>query len=123
MADAVASSVDTSTKCIRTLPFADVDLENLAYTRSRHNLQVNDHRQRSLFADWAWERLEENLNSGRKILATKRIFWMNSHVNKQNCRRIWDDSHPHEVQQHPTHSFLFIQFQHLPAFIEKLYIL
>ncbi|EFN80658.1 hypothetical protein EAI_10412, partial [Harpegnathos saltator] len=62
-------------------------------------LNVNDHRQRRLFADWASEHLEEDPNFGRKIIFSDEAhFWMNGYVNKHNCR-IWHDANPHEVQQ------------------------
>jgi hypothetical protein len=56
-----------------------------------------------IFATWAWNRLEENVDFGQKIIFSDEAhFHLSGYVNKQNCR-IWGTENPHAVEEKPMH--------------------
>ena len=66
-------------------------------------LKTIDHQMRFSFAKWAYDRLTEGADFGKKILFSDEAhFDLGGYINKQNCR-IWGTKNPHEYIEKPTH--------------------
>ena len=65
-------------------------------------LKSTDHTMRFRFAKWAYDRLTEDANFGKKIIISdKAHFDLGGYVNKQNCC-IWGTENPHAYIAKPT---------------------
>lgn len=68
-----------------------------------HALQPNDHCLRRNFAKWVQEQFQiDPLFHQKIIFSDEAHFWLNGHVNKQNCR-IWSANNPHVIMESSLH--------------------
>ena len=66
-------------------------------------LKLTDHPMRFRFAKWAYDRLTEDANFGKKVNFSDEIyFYLGGHVNKQNYS-IWGAENPHAYIEKPMH--------------------
>ncbi|GFU59852.1 uncharacterized protein TNCV_4726191 [Trichonephila clavipes] len=66
-------------------------------------IHQNDHQARRRFVEWAQNEIAVVPDFHKRILFSDEAhFWLNSYVNKQNCR-IWNEANPQEYVETPLH--------------------
>ncbi|GFX29511.1 hypothetical protein TNCV_4775851 [Trichonephila clavipes] len=66
-------------------------------------IHQNDHQARRRFVEWAQNEIAVVPDFHKRILFSDEAhFWLNSYVNKQNCR-IWSEANPQVYVETPLH--------------------
>ncbi|GFW65036.1 hypothetical protein TNCV_393021 [Trichonephila clavipes] len=66
-------------------------------------IHQNDHQARRRFLEWAQNEIAVVPDFHKRILFSDEAhFWLNSYVNKQNCR-IWSEANPQMYVETPLH--------------------
>ncbi|GFS60640.1 histone-lysine N-methyltransferase SETMAR [Trichonephila clavipes] len=66
-------------------------------------IHQNDHQARRRFVEWAQNEIAVVPDFHKRILFSDEAhFWLNGHVNKQNCR-IWSEVNPQVYVETPLH--------------------
>ncbi|GFU30084.1 elongation factor 1-alpha, somatic form [Trichonephila clavipes] len=66
-------------------------------------IHQNDHQARRRFVEWAQNEIAVVPDFHKRILFSDEAhLWLNSYVNKQNCR-IWSEANPHAYVETPLH--------------------
>ncbi|GFV28739.1 DUF4817 domain-containing protein [Trichonephila clavipes] len=88
------------------LKIADVDRFNscqVIYSQFGLAIHQNDHQARRRFVEWAQNEIAVVPDFHKRILFSDEAhFWLNSYVNKQNCR-IWSEANPQVYVETPLH--------------------
>ncbi|GFW07100.1 hypothetical protein TNCV_3692951 [Trichonephila clavipes] len=73
------------------------------YSQFRLAIHQNDHQARRRFVEWAQNEIAVVPDFHKRILFSDEAhFWLNSYVNKQNCR-IWSEANPQVYVETPLH--------------------
>ncbi|GFW74290.1 hypothetical protein TNCV_2524931 [Trichonephila clavipes] len=84
-----------------------VDVETIScqviYSQFGLAIHQNDHQARRRFVEWAQNEIAVVPDFHKRILFSDEAhFWLNSYVNKQNCR-IWSEANPQVYVETPLH--------------------
>ncbi|GFX48126.1 putative DD41D transposase [Trichonephila clavipes] len=81
----------------------NVESCQVIYSQFGLAINQNDHQARRRFAEWAQNEIAIVPDFHKRILFTNEAhFWLNSCVNKQNCR-IWSEANPQVYVETPLH--------------------
>ncbi|GFW75440.1 nuclear pore complex protein Nup214 [Trichonephila clavipes] len=73
------------------------------YSQFSLAIHQNDHQARRRFVEWAQKEIAVVPDFHKRILFSNEAhFWLNSYVNKQNCR-IWSEANPQVYVETPLH--------------------
>ncbi|GFV17910.1 hypothetical protein TNCV_2770791 [Trichonephila clavipes] len=88
------------------ITFQDGDRFNscqVIYSQFGLAIHQNNHQARRRFVEWAQNEIAIVPVFHKRILFSKEVhFWLNGHVNKQNCR-IWSEANPQVYVETPLH--------------------
>ncbi|GFU69659.1 transposable element Tc3 transposase [Trichonephila clavipes] len=75
----------------------------VVYSQFGFAIHQNDHQARRRFVEWAQNEIAVVPDFHKRILFSDEAhFWLNSYVNKQNCR-IWSEANPQVYVETPLH--------------------
>ncbi|GFV19091.1 hypothetical protein TNCV_3223101 [Trichonephila clavipes] len=76
---------------------------HVIYSQFGLAIHQNDHQARRRFVEWAQNEIAVVPDFHKRILFSDEAhFWLNSYVNKQNCR-IWSEANPQVYVETPLH--------------------
>ncbi|GFU64536.1 histone-lysine N-methyltransferase SETMAR [Trichonephila clavipes] len=79
------------------------ELGQVIYSQFGLAIHQNDHKPRRRFIEWAQNEIAVVPDFHKRILLSDEAhFWLNGHVNKQNCR-IWSEANPQVYVETPLH--------------------